>query len=125
MNNWIKYHAMSMVANNNLFNRTTLLDYQQKMWERTPEVTTDEVYTEINRLFETQQLIEEDGYVKMGTPLFEEAVEVSTKAHNAALAIMKNLTGRRGVGNEIESMDDDVREEMVNSIAAIIDKNYQ
>lgn len=38
----------------------------------------------------------------------------------AARGVLSNLKGRRGVGNELEEVDMDVREEIVESIAQII-----
>lgn len=46
------------------------------------------------------------------------------KAETAVLAILANLGNRRGVGNELEGCDDDIKEEIVTSLAAIVREVY-
>ncbi|MGF6996846.1 hypothetical protein P3T25_005221 [Paraburkholderia sp. GAS32] len=41
-------------------------------------------------------------------------------AHAAARGILEDLRGRSGVGNELEALDEDVRTELVESVADII-----
>lgn len=41
-------------------------------------------------------------------------------AHLAALAVLTDLSGRRGVGNELESIDDDIKAQLVEDLTDII-----
>jgi hypothetical protein len=41
-------------------------------------------------------------------------------AHYAARGVLSNLCGRGGVGNELESIDDEIRQEIVTDLADII-----
>jgi hypothetical protein len=46
--------------------------------------------------------------------------EATDAAHRAALGVLADLTGRGGVGDELDSVDDDTRSEIVDSLAEII-----
>jgi len=46
------------------------------------------------------------------------------KAETTALAILADLGDRRGVGNELEGCDRDIKEEIVTTLAAIVREVY-
>lgn len=50
------------------------------------------------------------------------------KAHNwasvAAQNILSDLSGRSGIGNELDACDDGIKQEIAKSIEAIIDKAH-
>lgn len=46
------------------------------------------------------------------------------KAETAVLGILADLTDRRGVGNELEGCDNDIKEEIVTALAAIVRAVY-
>lgn len=50
----------------------------------------------------------------------EDPVPASDWAHAAARGVISNLEGRRGVGNELESYDVEIRMEIISEIAEII-----
>lgn len=126
--NWIKYHAMSMTSPLNQrpgqrMTRNQLVETVQSMFSRDPDHTPHAIATEIDRLIETDQLVFNGSTLENGEPIFEEAVPVSERSSVAARAIIENLKGRRGIGSEIKACDAEVRAELENTIAAIIDKN--
>ncbi|AXH59617.1 hypothetical protein [Pseudomonas amygdali] len=57
---------------------------------------------------------------------FEQSDDVGTPvpatdwAHAAARGILSNLTGRGGIGNELEQLDEELRKEVVDEAAEII-----
>lgn len=48
-----------------------------------------------------------------------------TPARKVALGVLADLTDRKGVGNELEVVDDDIRAEIVDDIAAVVDTVYK
>lgn len=47
---------------------------------------------------------------------------MSEKARKAAEKILDNLSGRRGIGNELDDCDEDILDEIVETMAGIIEK---
>lgn len=86
------------------------------------------VKREALRLVGTQQIIFDPSslpiaqrIVKVGKVIFEEAKPVTKLANEAAKEIYANLSDRRGIKQELEQMDADVKEELINNLAVIID----
>lgn len=127
MTNWIKNHALSMTSSLNRrlnFTSETLIEQLQRLFGDVRGVTADQIKNEVMRLIATGQICtDEDGFVRNGVPIFEEGVMVTASAAAAAADIVKDLKGRRGIGNEIEACSDDVLQELENTIASIIDKH--
>jgi hypothetical protein len=131
---WIKKHIVSSVWNSDRdferhgVNRLTVpkvIEFQLNIWNRNdPEVTEEVVSTEIKRLVETGQLIEVNGELRTGTPIFEEAKLVSEQAKAAAEKIWSDLTDRRGVKVELLKCDQAVIEEIKNTHAVLIDQAF-
>lgn len=49
----------------------------------------------------------------------------ATPSRKVALGVLADLTDRKGVGNELEVVDDDIRAEIVDDIAAVVDTVYK
>ena len=126
MTNWIKFHALSLAdkqLNPNIRQtREQLTERLVAMFANEKRYTRQMVVDEIDRLFNTGQLALDNDFVTLGMPLFEEQKPVSMKASLAAQAVIDNLKDRRGVGDELEACSDDVLLEIINTLAAIIDK---
>jgi hypothetical protein len=131
---WIKKHIASTVYysdrdfNRHGVNRLTVrkvIEVQLNTWNRSdPEVTEEVIAAEIKRLIETGQLIEENGELMTGVPLFEHAQPVSEAAEKAAQKIWNDLKDRRGIRQEMDKLDDAVAQELRNTHAVLIDKMF-
>ena len=122
MLNPVKFHTINIVTpRSGAISKQTLLEYIVQMFQSMPE---QDVPGEMNRLIKTGQIIENsDGFIEIGKVIFEDGETVSPNAEAAAKEILENLKDRRGLRQEIEHFDDDVVEELINTIASIIDKN--
>ncbi len=100
-----------------------MLQYSIRLWGRPDSgVTEQEIRDMCDYLLKTDQVrVHADGNVTVGKVLFENAVPVTEAANNAAKEIMAGLDDRRG--SPTGTWADDVRDEAVNSWAALIDKH--
>ena len=100
-----------------------MVQFGINMWSRPNSgVTEQEVRDMSDYLLKSDQIrVHADGNVTVGKVLFEDAVPVTDAANKAAKEIMVGLDDRRG--SPTRTWADDVRDEAVNSWAAIIDKH--
>ncbi len=50
--------------------------------------------------------------------------EIKSAAHYAALGVLADLTGRRGIRQELDEVDYDVRQELVEDLAGVIEDAF-
>jgi hypothetical protein len=122
MKNWIKFHIISYVSNVPGNTVVAVVEYQKRLWTGDTPMFDAHIESEFDRLVRTGQLVVKDHRVYKGVPLFEEGVAVSSVAAIVADSVIDDLLGRRGIGNELERLDEDVMAEVKNTIAAIVDK---
>jgi hypothetical protein len=132
MTNHIKFHATSMTSplnphirlNRQAFIAALVRTFAPNLprYEGIPEAV---IKSEVDRLIETGQLRIENDIVVAGVPIFEDGVKTTVRAERAAKAILKNLLDRRGIKQEIEACEPDVIEELVNTMAVLIDKSLK
>lgn len=127
---WIKSHIINTCNQKDSphwkpvwanLSREDLIERQVQLWARTPEVTKEMIVAEVDRLMETGQILFNGQRMVVGTPIFEERVPVTHAAEVAAKKIFENLLDRRGIKHELQSLDQDVKDELLNTIAKIID----
>ena len=116
---WIKSHIINRVSHNSL-TREKLIESQIHLWR--DEATTKEITEEVDRLLETKQLLVEHNTVVLGTVLFETNIKVSEKSMRISKKIFDNLADRRGIRQVLENLCNDVQEEMLHTIAHLIDQ---
>lgn len=139
---WVKFHIINFVHNRDLdverderikgfsddcATVDQMREYQYLKWQRPDSgVTKADVDNMILHLMQTGQFkLKGNGGVTLGKVVFEqnlEGVPVTPKAENLAKSLLKDLDDRRGSGSE--TWGDDVRDELVNSWAAMIDKEF-
>lgn len=56
----------------------------------------------------------------LGNPYDDKIPDTRDVSRVAALAVIEELTGRGGIGNELESYDNEIREDIIDSLSDII-----
>lgn len=127
----IKFFLINHVHNSDLeFNRKGVRTSYGEMLESVSSIvqnagnTRKEVEDEAKRLVETGQIAKKGDFVTMGTVIFEEGKPVSKNADAAANEIIDDLLDRRSIRQALEGLPEDVRQELRNTVALIIDRHF-
>lgn len=101
-----------------------LLERNSQIWSGT-EVTPKDVQEMYDHLIATGQMILLNERAYLGKVLYENAIEVSDHANNIVDAVLADLKGRRGFRQVIDELESDVREELRNELASVVDEQIK
>lgn len=90
--------------------RDTLKQSVQVVTIKTAEMTNEDIVVARRKIQRRE----------MDPPSFGTSPAFVDDAHVVAEAVLENIRGRSGIGNELEAIDEDTQQEMVESISGLI-----